>query len=610
MKIDHLFYNSIACLLALAGTLSGCVNEELEASRTVPLSISAICPVLSGNNGTRAAVNAEVKIALNTTGGGYASVAKTYQVTSTVPITFESANPFEIEYNKTSTPLTIYGWLDENTPVSYSNSNVAVSGGKISGIKLSPAYACVGVRILMDGKTETANRYTISSSLKGIGTATNNNNWTTSGAIPMLNAYNNSPADINNTDKTTVVGISASELTANYFMKVAPATILSGTTNLFTITLPNRTSLPVPVGNNIEIKSGYCYLFTINISRETSLKVSSIEQMEMDKNINIPVQSPDNRRPGIYTEQDLDDFLAALDKGESTHTWVSSDNTINLYTDIDLKYEPWIPLGLGNRKFNFKGNGFTISNLYINAPSFTDDYGAGFYTFVDRDITVQGLTIDGVMIDYREPGANDINCGAIAGTLGEGSIIDCHVTGKVTLRSQRYNVGGIVGEVYGGMVHACTVAPGPSSVILGQNTGGIVGRSDRGEIVGCIVHDIHFSADRDISIDAIGGIVPSSDGGVYCSIVYNLTAAESLNKSRFYPISDNINLANDNCYYYNVFNESAGTRPVSSLEALSSEDIMGMLNYDLRSTNFLFHYEPSPTPTETGPTIKPGKPQF
>ena len=609
MKIDHLFYNSIACLLALAGTLSGCVNEELEASRTVPLSISATCPVLSGNNGTRAAVNAEVKIALNTTGGGYASVAKTYQVTSTAPITFESANPFEIEYNKTSTPLTIYGWLDENTPVSYSNSNVTVSGGKISGIKLSPAYACVGVRILMDGKTETANRYTISSSLKGIGTATNNNNWTTSGTIPMLNAYNNSPADINNTDKTTVVGISASELTANYFMKVAPATILSGTTNLFTITLPNRTSLPVPVGNNIEIKSGYCYLFTINISRETSLKVSSIEQMEMDKNINIPVQSPDNRRPGIYTEQDLDDFLAALDKGESTHTWVSSDNTINLYTDIDLKYEPWLPLGLGNSKFNFKGNGFTISNLYINAPSFIDGYGAGFYTIVDKDITVQGLTIDGVMIDYRESGANDMNCGAIAGTL-EGSIIDCHVTGKVILRSQRYNVGGIVGEVYGGKVHACTVAPGPSSVILGQNTGGIVGRSEREEIVGCIVHDIHFSADRDISIEAIGGIVPSSDRAVYCNIVYNLTAAESLNKSRFYPISDNINLANDNCYYYNVFNESAGTRPVSSLEDLSREDIMGMLNSDLRSTNFLFHYEPSPTPTETGPTIKPGKPQF
>ena len=610
MKIDRLFNKSITGMLVLTGILSGCVEEEYETSQTVPLSISATCPVLSGNNGTRAAGNTEVNIALNTTGGGYASVAKTYQVTSTAPITFESANPLEIEYNKTSTPLTIYGWLDENTPVSYSNSNVTVSEGKISGIKLSPAYACVGVRILMDGKTEAANRYTIRSSLKGIGTATTNNNWTTSGAIPMLNAYNNSPADINNTDKTTVANISASELTPNYFMKVAPATIPSGTTNLFTITLPNRTSLPVPVGNNIEIKSGYYYLFTINISRETSLKVSSIEQMEMDKNINIQVQSPDNRKPGIYTEQDLDDFWAALNKGESTYTWVSSDNTINLYTDIDLKNEPWIPLGRGNRKFNFKGNGFTISNLYINASSLTDDYGAGFYTFVDKDITVQGLTIDGVTIDYREPGAKDINCGAIAGMLGEGSIIDCHVTGKVTLRSQRYYVGGIVGEVHGGKVHACTVAPDLSSVILGQNTGGIVGRSDRGEIVGCIVHDIHFSADRDISIDAIGGIVPSSDGGVYCSIVYNLTAAESLNKSSFYPISDHINLSADNCYYYNVFNASAGTRPVSSLEDLSSEDIMGMLNQRFISTNFLFHYEPSPTPTETGPTIKPGIPQF
>lgn len=96
-----------------------------------------------------------------------------------------------------STPLTIYGWLDENTPVCYTNDNISVSNGNITNVQLSPAYACIGVRIKKDDQREAAGKYTIGSALQRIGTYSTNNNWNTEQAKPQLIGVSGSSTILN-----------------------------------------------------------------------------------------------------------------------------------------------------------------------------------------------------------------------------------------------------------------------------------------------------------------------------------------------------------------------------------------------------------------------------
>ncbi len=613
MKIDRLFNKGITGMLALAGILCGCAEEDYEASQTVPLSISATYPVLAGDVATRATTT-EVKIALNATAGGYAATAKTYQVTSLSPsITFtpkDADNTWEVTGNLTSTPLTIYGWLDENTPVACSENSIAVNNGNISAVALSPAYACIGVRILLGKDTEAAGIYTINSSLKGIGTASTNNNWNTSGAMPVLNAASSSPGSINNTDKSTVVGINADDLTTDYFMRVAPTTIQASTANLFTITLPNGQQLPIASGNQtITIESGNCYLFTVNIGSETSLTISSIEQMTMDLEdyIVLHPQGVVPRKVGIFTKYDWDQFINDYSNG-SYDNWLDSKDVLNLYTDIDLENEPFM-FPLGEYPFSFNGHGYTISNLHVTSAGTKE--GAGFYGYLPQGCTIQGLTIDGVTINsnsYYDPVSY---AGAIVGYQETGSsIIDCHVKGKVTIIATQGgsyapgSVGGIVGGS-DGMVYACTFNPDESSTISGVQMGGIAGVA--GTILGCIAHDFDFS--WDYYVQSTGGIYAATSNSydIYSCVAYNITAnggsGEIIGSDRnFY------------CYGYNVCGNSSvddanyGSFTIGSLDDLSASHIINFLNQGISElgTPFPFHFEASPTSDITGPTIKPG----
>ena len=614
MKIDRLFNKGITGMLALAGILCGCAEEEHEISQTVPLSISATCPVLAGDVTTRA-TNTEVKIALNATAGGYATTAKTYRVTaSSSSITLapkDADNTWEVTGDLTSTPLTIYGWLDENTPVAYSKNSIAVDNGNISNVALSPLYACIGVRVVLGKDTERAGTYKISSKLNGIGTASANNGWDTSGVMPVLKAGSSSPAAIKNTDKKTVVGIKAGDLTTDYFMRVAPTTIQPSTASLFTITLPNGQQLPIASGAEaIKIENGNCYFFTVNIGSETSLTINSIDQMTMDAKTTI-VLHPDNvpRKRGIFTRDDWDQFVEAYRNNQEITKWLDSDRVLNLYTDIDLNNEEWIPFrGNSDKEFGFNGNGHTIYNLRTIS---TEGEGGGFYAYLYDPYSIKGLTIDGVSVisDY------DGSSGAFVGTLSGASVIDCHVKGKVEIRAREI-AGGIVGICNGQTnIYACTFAPDETPILTAlYAVGGIVGNisteSDR--VMGCIVHDFTFT-DKDVEF--LGGISGMIRAGVnsQCQscVVYNIKAEGSGQLECIAPTNNYLY-----CYYYDVFGRSStkgegkNSVAINKLEALSNQTVIDELNNILFHSSFerKYRFEASRTPNKTGPTIKPEEP--
>lgn len=85
--------------------------------------------------------------------------------------------------------------------------------------------------------------------------------------------------------------------------------------------------------------------------------------------------------------------------------------------------EGWVPIGhTGNTRFarKFEGNGFTISNLYINRES---DY-IGLFAFISETASVENVVLQSVSVKGK---------GSVAGLVGanSGSIKSCSVDGSV-----------------------------------------------------------------------------------------------------------------------------------------------------------------------------------
>lgn len=602
MKSYRILSKYIAGILALTGALSGCTHEETEDGSKVPLSISASFQAYTGEVSSRGAGNPTVTIALNTTPEEYSTYGKTYQVTSTSPITFTPETQGEaltIAGSAASTPLTIYGWLDENTPVCYTNDNISVSNGNITNVQLSPAYACIGVRIKKDDQREAAGKYTIGSALQRIGTYSTNNNWNTEQAKPQLIGVSGS-STILNTDISASGGELATDLSPEYFMRIVPQQVSANFQNLFTVTLPDGTTLSVPSGRRDfpAFEPGYCYLFNVNISRDAELQIEGIETITMNSRVDVAAIDVQKARLGIYTLEDLKAFRDAVNNRGDLARWTSIDtetgkDVINLYMDIDLKNEEWIPIQSFDGTFN--GNGHTISNLNLSATK--PSVYLGFFSAANSNSEIKGLTIDGVTMtgDNRPVGA----IGAIAGQ-SYGSITDCHLKGRIQLIAGQY-AGGIVGIYEGNymdrkILAACTVQAEGGSITGGayQGAGCIVGSVGQySYVIGCIAHDITLSIQQNASLAAIAGV---NSGLIYCCLMYNCQADNTYNTG---AVTHRMNY----CYYYNVF-EQSDQYMKSSLEELSEDSFIHDLNRYIEDLGlFACHYKASPTPSETGPTI-------
>ena len=603
MKSYRILSKYIAGILALTGALSGCTHEETEDGSKVPLSISASIQAYTGEVSSRGAGNPTVTIALNTTPEEYSTYGKTYQVTSTSPITFTPETQGEaltIAGSAASTPLTIYGWLDENTPVCYTNDNISVSNGNITNVQLSPAYACIGVRIKKDDQREAAGKYTIGSALQRIGTCSTNKNWNTEQAKPQLIGVSGS-STILNTDISASGGDLATDLPSEYFMRIVPQQVSANFQNLFTVTLPDGTTLSVPSGSRgfpVPFEPGYCYLFNVNISRDAELQIEEIETITMNSRVDVAAIDVQKARLGIYTLEDLKAFRDAVNNRGDLARWTSIDtetgkDVINLYMDIDLKNEEWIPIQSFDGTFN--GNGHTISNLNLSATK--PSVYLGFFSAANSNSEIKGLTIDGVTMtgDNRPVGA----IGAIAGQ-SYGSITDCHLKGRIQLIAGQY-AGGIVGIYEGNymdrkILAACTVQAEGGSITGGayQGAGCIVGSVGQySYVIGCIAHDITLSIQQNASLAAIAGV---NSGLIYCCLMYNCQADNTYNTG---AVTHRMNY----CYYYNVF-EQSDQYMKSSLEELSEDSFIHDLNRYIEDLGlFACHYKASPTPSETGPTI-------
>lgn len=165
----------------------------------------------------------------------------------------------------------------------------------------------------------------------------------------------------------------------------------------------------------------------------------------------------------------------------------------------------FVPLGNMVQSFSgqFDGNGYSISNLYINRP-FSDE--VGLFGSIGLTGSVQNVVLSSANV------TGDLDTGALVG-LNAGSITNSSAEGTVT---GVIDVGGLVGENDGNISNSSSDA---SVVATIANGGGLVGGIYASSLTPTGVHSVtisnSYSTGNVFSANEPGGLV----GGIYSAAI-------------------------------------------------------------------------------------------
>ena len=138
--------------------------------------------------------------------------------------------------------------------------------------------------------------------------------------------------------------------------------------------------------------------------------------------------------------------------------------------DGDDEGNGWLPIGSTLAPFvaNFNGNGFSISNLFINRPASDTGTGGediGLFGEVSNSITIQNVALDGDLMSVT----GRLFVGGLVGDVSDANIANVSVTGAVT---GEFTVGGLVGDALDATI---TNAFATGAVAGGSTVGGLIG---------------------------------------------------------------------------------------------------------------------------------------
>ena len=206
--------------------------------------------------------------------------------------------------------------------------------------------------------------------------------------------------------------------------------------------------------------------------------------------------------------------LAGLAQLVNDGTDSFAGKTIKLVSNIDLNNLNWTAIGNWANAFEgtFDGNGYTIGNLYINAP---EGEGVGLFGVV-ANATLKNIALDNVAINAYSMVA------AVVGAAYPATVSNCRVTGDVEIVSEWAYVAGIAGYCYyGTQVDGCSVIADEGSLIQSETrnaVGGITAWLLEGDhkVTNCQVENLNLVGWTNVG--AITGFVHYSNTIEGCSV--------------------------------------------------------------------------------------------
>ena len=249
--------------------------------------------------------------------------------------------------------------------------------------------------------------------------------------------------------------------------------------------------MPESVGNEANYKTG-----TVAPSIELGVNLYATQQMAEEDSFGDDYDSNAAWLGDVDTSwynADATEFvigsaeqLAGLAQLVNNGTDSFAGKTVKLGSDIDLNNINWTPIGSfdydrGAQKYanyvvfkgNFDGQGHTIHNLMINAPT---TEGAALFASAESG-TIENLTVNNVNIVAGSHAAAILGRGGSA--YGKTNTINnCHVTGNINIVIDWAYAGAIVAKANTLSISNCTVTPNGVGVITATNrnaVGSVIG---------------------------------------------------------------------------------------------------------------------------------------
>lgn len=203
--------------------------------------------------------------------------------------------------------------------------------------------------------------------------------------------------------------------------------------------------------NNLKLDGGYRYPVTVKLDGlfptiyPHEIKVWTNETISISKN------------DGIYTTADLKGWMDAYNsdnqsddqlKEYGTKNDESGKWTFHLYADVDCSTIENCQSFITTFTDCLEGHGHTLSNIKLTKK---ENGNIGFVGELNGG-SINNLKIDGISISG---GTVDNDCiGTIAGTIINGSITECKITG-IEIYSEKGYVGSLAGKATSGTVDKC-----------------------------------------------------------------------------------------------------------------------------------------------------------
>lgn len=154
---------------------------------------------------------------------------------------------------------------------------------------------------------------------------------------------------------------------------------------------------------------------------------------------------------GIASAQDLVEFAAAVNAGESTEKWQDEAGGVNLLNDIDMtSVTDWTPIGNGTYSVasnvitvtgaqftgKFNGQGYKIRNFKAVDASSTAGSTFGLFGIVGSGATVENFTFESSCSLTVTATAKNTASGLIAGLVLDGTVRDVHSYAPMTFKGK------------------------------------------------------------------------------------------------------------------------------------------------------------------------------
>lgn len=169
-----------------------------------------------------------------------------------------------------------------------------------------------------------------------------------------------------------------------------------------------------------------------------------------------------SKNGGIYTTEDLKGWMEAYNSNSQSDdlltTYGTKDDesnkwTFHLYADVDCSTIENCQSFIQKFTDCLEGHGHTLSNINLKkSDNSNSNNNIGFIGDLAEGGSINNLKIDGISISG---GTDTDDCtGTIAGTITNGSITECKITG-IEIYSEKGYVGSLAGKATSGTVDKC-----------------------------------------------------------------------------------------------------------------------------------------------------------